>query len=80
MAIIIVKFTSPFVSLNGSSSFGKKFVGVVCDVFIEDLHIGVHILVKWPISQALYEGISLYNHGRQNHICVAANLKTHGGL
>ena len=52
-------------SSEGSLDNGEiLFVGVViCDVLIEDPKIVVHTLVRWPISQALYEDISLYNPG-----------------
>ena len=81
MAVAIVEFTSPFASLDSIGPFGEEFVEVViCNVFIEDPRIVANTLVRWHVSQALYEGISLYNHGPQNHTRIVASLKSHSGL
>ena len=81
VAIAIVEFTSPFASPDGIGPLNEEFVGVViCDVLMEDPRIVVHTLVRRAIYQALYEGVSLYNHGRQNHILIATSLRSHSGL
>ena len=81
VAIATIEFTSPFASLDGIGPLGKKFVGVVvCNVLIEDPRIVAHTLVRWPVSQALYESVTFYNHGQRNHIRIAGSLKSHGGL
>ena len=64
MTIAIVEFTSPFASPDGVGPLGNKSIGVVThNILIEDLWIVAHTLIRWLISQALYEDVSLYNHG-----------------